>query len=62
MNKLIRDGYDNDMDYRAGAGLGGKPVIISPGPDGYFYRDNSGPGGSVKDYDVDNIRSDGYGQ
>jgi prepilin-type N-terminal cleavage/methylation domain-containing protein len=53
--KLFRDGFDNDMDYRL-SGLGGRPVIISAGPDGHF-----GVVGGV-DYDADNIQSDGRGQ
>ena len=56
VSKVIRDGYDCDIDYRSSAGLGGRPVVISPGPNGYFFRDNN------KDYDVDNIRSDGQGR
>jgi prepilin-type N-terminal cleavage/methylation domain-containing protein len=48
--KLFRDGFDNDMDYRA-AGLGGRPVVISGGPDGHL-------GGA---FDNDNISSDGRG-
>jgi prepilin-type N-terminal cleavage/methylation domain-containing protein len=51
--KVFRDGFDFDMDYILSA-LG--PVLVSPGPDGYFSRTPS------RDYDLDNIRSDGRGR
>lgn len=55
--RLFRDGYGRDLDYRQSAGLGGTPVVISPGADGRFYD----PSKKV-DYETDNIRSDGKGQ
>jgi len=30
----IKDAWGKQMDYKADGGLGGKPVLISPGPDG----------------------------
>ena len=50
--QMFRDGYGRNMDYRKSGGMGGQPVIISPGPDGKFS----------KPHEVDNIRSDGKGQ
>jgi len=62
-NKFVRDGYDNDMDYRVSMGLGARPVLISPGPDGWLGQNDYLPSNSLyRDYDVDNIRSDGYGR
>lgn len=51
-NKWFKDAKGNVMDYRARAGMGGRPVIISPGPDAKL--------GTGTDADSkDNIRSDG---
>jgi prepilin-type N-terminal cleavage/methylation domain-containing protein len=52
VNYVFRDGYNNDMDYRVSAGLGGRPVLISAGPDGAFGF------GTFQSSDADNIRSD----
>ena len=42
----IRDGFGYDMQYERDGGLGGRPVLISPGPDGSFTEEE------------DDIRSD----
>jgi len=42
----IKDAWGKQMDYKADGGLGGKPVLISPGPDGDMNTEE------------DNIRSD----
>jgi len=44
------DAYGNAIGYIMDGGIGGGPVMISAGPDGYF----GGPGGTP----TDNIRSD----
>lgn len=45
------DAWGNMMRYYAKLGLGGKPLIVSPGPDEDFGEDDT-------DYRKDNIRSD----
>jgi prepilin-type N-terminal cleavage/methylation domain-containing protein len=50
-NKPVKDGWGREMRYEAAGGLGGKPVIISAGPDGDF-----GSAGSTQE--EDNVRSD----
>jgi type II secretory pathway pseudopilin PulG len=45
----VRDSWGVPMRYHATGGLGGRPVIISAGPDGKF---------DPSPYDEDNIRSD----
>ena len=42
----VKDGFGNGMRYDKDSGLGGRPVVISAGPDGKF------------DVQADNIRSD----
>jgi len=44
----VKDGFDKEMRYDSDGGRGGRPVLISAGPDGDF------------DDDEDNIRSDDY--
>lgn len=43
---FFQDGFGNRIEYRKSQGLAGRPVLISPGPDGVFGND-------------DDIRSDG---
>jgi prepilin-type N-terminal cleavage/methylation domain-containing protein len=50
------DALGNNMDYRERAGIGGRPVIISPGPDGNFGNSDNGWNAQFL---KDNVRSDG---
>jgi prepilin-type N-terminal cleavage/methylation domain-containing protein len=57
---LTTDAYGNSMVYMKDGGVGGKPVIVSAGPDGIFgyeaaYKTNPT---LQKQYQKDNIRSD----
>lgn len=53
---VFSDALGNGMDYRERAGIGGRPVIISPGPDGNFGNSDNGWNAQFL---KDNIRSDG---
>ena len=53
-NSWILDGFGRPFDYSPDGGLGGRPVLISPGPDGKLSTD----AGGKPEYDKDNIRSD----
>jgi hypothetical protein len=57
---LTTDAYGKPMLYLKDGGVGGKPVIVSAGPDGWFgyekeYKNNPT---LQKQYQKDNIRSD----
>jgi prepilin-type N-terminal cleavage/methylation domain-containing protein len=39
-NEAIKDGWGKGMQYEAKGGLGGKPLVISSGPDGRFFTDD----------------------
>ncbi|MGA2264998.1 MAG: type II secretion system protein [Phycisphaerae bacterium] len=52
-NSAVKDSWGHDMHYDPNGGLGGKPVVISEGPDGKFGGTSAGdPNGE------DDIRSD----
>ena len=55
-NSAVKDGWRVAMRYEAAGGLGGRPVIISAGPDGRFGKDDPGQDDDAKE--EDNIRSD----
>jgi prepilin-type N-terminal cleavage/methylation domain-containing protein len=53
------DSWGNSMLYIKDGGVGGKPVIVSAGPDGKFgYGGKLETGGVNKQYQKDNVRSD----
>lgn len=53
------DSWGNSMLYLKDGGVGGKPVIVSAGPDGKFgYGGKLETGGVNKQYQKDNVRSD----
>lgn len=54
------DAYGKSMLYLYDGGVGGKPVIVSAGPDGKFGYEKDYRGNSTlqKQYQKDNIRSD----
>ena len=54
------DAYGKSMLYLYDGGVGGKPVIVSAGPDGVFGFEKEYKGNSIlqKQYQKDNIRSD----
>ena len=61
--RSTRDGYGNAMLYVKDGGMGGKPVIISAGPDGKFGYGGKTDGATTnapidKQAQKDNIRSD----
>lgn len=39
-NDTIRDAFGNPMEYYRTGGLGGRPVLVSAGPDGLFLTDD----------------------
>ena len=40
VNNTIRDGFEEPMRYEAAGGLGGRPVLISKGPDGVLGNED----------------------
>jgi hypothetical protein len=61
--RSTRDGYGNAMLYLKDGGVGGKPVIVSAGPDGKFGYGGKTDGATTnapvnKQAQKDNIRSD----
>jgi len=61
--RSTRDAYGNAMIYLKDGGVGGKPVIISAGPDGKFGFGGKTDGATTnapvnKQAQKDNIRSD----
>ncbi len=56
-NDPVKDGWGVAMRYEATGGLGGRPVIISAGPDGRFGVDDPGHLDDATK-EEDNIRSD----
>ena len=53
----VLDAYGNPMRYYKDRGLGGKPLMLSAGPDGYFGKTNTTSDADKKQA-TDNIRSD----